>query len=280
MKKVIYIICFFSFFWGNSQFFLDNDNIPDKIINDENNIAFIDINRKKIKIFLNKIPLNHLYDRAGAGVDNIDIYSNKRQEIQITGNCCVGVSETAYYKYIPKYDNWLLYKTVYIENSANITSDINIEYFPYSLGIDNKKYNRNKKLYLEDSTQSMKASTKLFNEDYEKFKNPKKYDLKYTIEDFGELLRNNPINANNIDKYNNLAYYLSEMDNNISIYLLERIINKFPDRTVAYLNLADSYWGIGEKERAVENYKKYIELMKLQNKDLKKIPQRVWERTK
>ncbi|SIT13434.1 hypothetical protein SAMN05421786_106139 [Chryseobacterium ureilyticum] len=277
MKKVIYIICFFSFFWGNSQFFLDNDNIPDKIINDENNIAFIDINRKKIKIFLNKIPLNHLYDRAGAGVDNIDIYSNKRQEIQITGNCCVGVSETAYYKYIPKYDNWLLYKTAYIENSANITSNIDIKYFPYSLGIDDKKYNPNKKKYLEDVALSAKVSNRLFNEEFKDFK---KNDLKYTIEDFGELLKNIPINASNIDKYNNLAYYLSEKDDNISIYLLEQIINKFPERIVAYLNLADSYWNLGEKEKAVKNYQKYVELMKSQNKDLKKIPQRVWERTK
>lgn len=85
----------------------------------------------------------------------------------------------------------------------------------------------------------------------------------------------------NVDTINNLAYYLfmSKSYNN-SIYLLKNILQKYPNRIVAYLNLADNYWSIKEKEKAIYNYKKYIELIKSQNKDLKKIPQRVWERTK
>lgn len=65
-----------------------------------------------------------------------------------------------------------------------------------------------------------------------------------------------------------------------SIEILEGIIAQFPERTVAYLNLADSFWEIDNKKEAIDNYKKYISLMKSQKKDLKKIPQRVMVRTK
>ncbi|WP_312400015.1 tetratricopeptide repeat protein, partial [Chryseobacterium sp.] len=66
----------------------------------------------------------------------------------------------------------------------------------------------------------------------------------------------------------------------VGIFLLKKIIQKFPSRVVAYLNLADNYWAINDKDLAKKNYKKYIELMKSQNKDQSKIPQRVFERIK
>lgn len=105
--------------------------------------------------------------------------------------------------------------------------------------------------------------------------------LKLDIDSIEELLTNNPIDKQNNDNYNNIAYVLSMNGNQTgAIYLLQKILAKFPNRVVAYLNLADSYWNIGEKEKAVENYKKYISLMKSQKKDLKKIPKQVWKRAK
>ncbi|MFV0531965.1 MAG: tetratricopeptide repeat protein [Flavobacteriales bacterium] len=95
------------------------------------------------------------------------------------------------------------------------------------------------------------------------------------------LLDNIQINSSNVKQANNLAFRL-ENGNEFegAIILLERIIHKSPDRVVAYLNLADAYWGIDNKEKAKENYKKYIELMINQGKDLKRIPQRVYDRSK
>jgi hypothetical protein len=60
--------------------------------------------------------------------------------------------------------------------------------------------------------------------------------------------------------------------------LLSYVVANNPDRVVAYLNLADSYWGLGNKELAAENYKKYNSL-KVQSGKSAKIPKRVMERS-
>ena len=78
---------------------------------------------------------------------------------------------------------------------------------------------------------------------------------------------------------NDKAYYLEQMGvYKESIYILKKVISKDPDRVVAYLNIADAYWGNNEKEEAKESYKKYIDLMKNQGKNMNKIPQRVYDR--
>lgn len=68
-----------------------------------------------------------------------------------------------------------------------------------------------------------------------------------------------PINQKNITTYNNIAFYLNNQEYHQSaIYLLHKIIEAFPDRTVAYLNLADAYWGSKDKRNAKIFYKKYL----------------------
>ncbi|PZX01904.1 hypothetical protein DFS28_101251 [Pseudomonas sp. 478] len=63
-----------------------------------------------------------------------------------------------------------------------------------------------------------------------------------------------------------------------AVELLSYIVANNPDRVVAYLNLADSYWGLGNKKQAAENYKKYTSLMVQSGKNAK-IPKRVIERS-
>lgn len=90
-----------------------------------------------------------------------------------------------------------------------------------------------------------------------------------------------PLSKGNLDDYNNIAFALSKNGNyKASIDLLKQIIDKFPDRAVAYLNLADSHWNIGEKDKAKDSYKESLSLMKTQKKDLKKIPEYVQTRIK
>lgn len=56
--------------------------------------------------------------------------------------------------------------------------------------------------------------------------------------------------------------------------LLEHIIRKHPDRTVAYLNLADAYWSLQQKEQAREAYSLYqTKMTRAGKQDV--IPQRV-----
>ena len=86
---------------------------------------------------------------------------------------------------------------------------------------------------------------------------------------------------NDIPLMNDKAYYLEQAGAYAeSIYILKKVISKSPDRVVAYLNIADAYWGNNEREEAKKSYEKYVELMKKQGKDTKKIPQRVYDRIK
>ncbi len=88
------------------------------------------------------------------------------------------------------------------------------------------------------------------------------------------------ITSSNVIVYNDLAYYLEQYGlRSEAIHILEKIIITYPNRTVAYINLGDAYWGLGEQEQAKEAYEKYIELMKTNGKE-NKIPQRVYERIK
>lgn len=94
------------------------------------------------------------------------------------------------------------------------------------------------------------------------------------------LLKHTPIHNTNVSKYNDIAYFLGNGNSfEQSILILKEIINEFPNRTVAYINLGDAYWGLEEKENASQAYKKYIELMKVNCKE-NKIPQRVFDRIK
>lgn len=86
------------------------------------------------------------------------------------------------------------------------------------------------------------------------------------------------INIKNFTTYNNIAYYLQKSGaNKEAIYLLERILEKYPNRTVVYYNLGDAYWGLGKKKKAKQAYQTYIKQMKEKGKE-KKIPKIVIQR--
>ena len=90
-----------------------------------------------------------------------------------------------------------------------------------------------------------------------------------------------PISEQTVTDYNDIGYYLEQTHNyEKAVFLLEKIIEKFPDRVVAYLNIADALWALNNFELAKSNYHNYISLMKSQGKDVSLIPQRVYDRTK
>ncbi|WP_378184178.1 tetratricopeptide repeat protein [Aquimarina sp. SS2-1] len=83
-----------------------------------------------------------------------------------------------------------------------------------------------------------------------------------------------------ITQYNDIAYYLEQAKAyEEAVFLLEKIVEEVPDRTVAYINLGDAYWGLDEKEKAKEAYKTYVDQMKTKGKEAK-IPKRVLKRLK
>lgn len=103
------------------------------------------------------------------------------------------------------------------------------------------------------------------------------------------LMDETPLTAQNVQLYNDIAFYMSDFipqdtDNRRQVAetcldLLRTITYKFPERAVAWLNMADVYWNRNDnyKNPAKEAYKKYLELMKAQGKEAK-VPQRVYER--
>lgn len=87
------------------------------------------------------------------------------------------------------------------------------------------------------------------------------------------------IDKGNLERVNNIAFQLEQTQKfDEAIILLEKIIDEDPNRVVAYLNIADAYWSINSQNKAKKAYHKYVELMEKQNKDINKIPKRVYQR--
>jgi Tetratricopeptide repeat len=83
------------------------------------------------------------------------------------------------------------------------------------------------------------------------------------------------IDNNNVGIFNDLGFFLEEAGQfQDAVDVLADVIAKFPDRTPAYLNLADAYTGLKNNDKAKENYKKYRDLMTKAGKQAK-IPARV-----
>jgi hypothetical protein len=116
-----------------------------------------------------------------------------------------------------------------------------------------------------------------------KFKNDKESMKKFSssLRDFDISEITNHIDHNNVKNANDLAFY---MINSSDYYgagqILSAIVEKFPARVVAKLNLADAYWNIdGARNQAKETYLKYLEQVKNLNEE-SRIPARVMERIK
>ncbi|WP_163004324.1 tetratricopeptide repeat protein [Pseudomonas viridiflava] len=74
---------------------------------------------------------------------------------------------------------------------------------------------------------------------------------------------------------NDLGFLFSESGHYAeAVELLKLVVLDNPDRIVAYLNLADAYWGMEKKAEAEANYQKYADLMVATGKKVK-IPERV-----
>lgn len=104
--------------------------------------------------------------------------------------------------------------------------------------------------------------------------NPKliPYDLAYEL---SKVIKNE-----NVELINNFAFYAEKYGQPIpAIIILNGIIDKQPNRVVAYLNLADAYWDVKDFGSAKNKYKKYIELMREAGKG-GKIPTKVFDRSK
>jgi TolA-binding protein len=88
------------------------------------------------------------------------------------------------------------------------------------------------------------------------------------------------ISSENVNIYNDIGFFLEQGDKYAdAVSVLEEVVKAVPNRTVAYINLGDAYFGLHQPDKAREAYLKYIELMKKEGKEAK-IPKCVLERVK
>lgn len=89
------------------------------------------------------------------------------------------------------------------------------------------------------------------------------------------MLHENWLSKENLESYNNIAYYLQKAGHNKeAILLLKSILNEFPNRAVAYLNIGDAYFGMSNSFKSSQSYAQYIKLMQKEGKD-SRIPERI-----
>lgn len=87
------------------------------------------------------------------------------------------------------------------------------------------------------------------------------------------------LTVKNVETLNNYAFYMQQTGSNIlAIILLRSIYEKYPQRTVTKINLADSYWEIGLKEKYCHLYGEYTKDMLSAGKKML-IPSRVYTRS-
>jgi len=123
-------------------------------------------------------------------------------------------------------------------------------------------------------------SEEYFSEDISKIKkfNKKKVLEVYYIFKKHKINFDSKISLKNVVKLNNIAYYLQKVGSNKkAVYLLEKILEEFPKRTIAYYNLGDAYWALGRKEEAKKMYATYVKQMRAKGKE-KRIPKVVKQR--
>ena len=94
------------------------------------------------------------------------------------------------------------------------------------------------------------------------------------------LLKEVKIDSKSVTTYNDIAYYLQKNKyHKDAILILQHLLDRYPNRTVAYLNMADSLYELNKKDSAKSYYINYTRWMKFYNKE-NKIPKYVLKRIK
>jgi len=254
-KTILFMLCIPIIFYAETIKF------------DANNDGLIDIVSYKIKDLQDYPNLNDPTIAMKIKTVNktfiFNTYFSVYPEILSCGKGCININQIRggqdglnlqeYYKFDKKRKHWFLYQEI---------NDGKIKYLDESFRIDYKVKPKNN---FNSFIKLCKAkNTKLLNSINDEYLNFyfNKYKLTHAT----------------LTQYNNIAYYLQKAGaDEEAIYLLEKIIEKFPNRTVAYYNLGDAYWALGKKKKAMKAYTTYIEQMC--HKGLqKKIPKVVLER--
>ncbi len=251
------------------HFYADDDNKKDELL-----YTFQKLDDKNARVRVDIKPTS-----ADPISFDLDTYVNF--EITSCGDGCIKIvnfdyglwseGSVAYYKYVPKKKSWFLFKDESdvpdIDPEYGMpTGKRDIGYAEYDLSqrIDGKVIPSFSKTPLKTLEKKCKKMTDKF------FSSLNKAYIEYYLQHY-------PLSKKTVTSYNNAAYYMIKKEKFFTaIFLLEKIVEKFPQRTVAYINLGDAYYSDYDK-RYKQAYAKYIALMEKHNKR-SRIPKRVWKR--
>jgi hypothetical protein len=192
------------------------------------------------------------------------------------------------YKKDFRLNKWSLFFVRVIENKTHFQKDIEeVGFEPNPTIVSWRRPNKAidffslDKINL-DSTQSISflpvlIYTNKIKEEYQR-KNYSFFKNTFSESEIDYLLCLYQRTPDSIEFFNNLGYYLEELNlNKEAIYLLNIVIGFDKFRTVAYLNLGDAYWATNDFVKAKEMYKIYQTQMK-NNRSQDRIPDRVLKR--
>jgi hypothetical protein len=223
--------------------------------------------------------------------ENIAFLPGERGQIVILEHGSTGNSERyyGYYSFNSRINDWFLVKSITHTNNivadGSFSAQVVIEYHSGVERIDGTLVDS---AAAETETAQVRAarlkeSLKTLGEQLADFsKNGRLKDMPQSALDvkvYAEMILNVPVTEATVSLYNDIAYYIGQMRDGLycSVYILSRVIEKFPERAVAHLNIADAYWELEIRKQAGSAYAKYAELMKKQGK-AEKIPARVAKR--
>ena len=278
-KSIFYVNTYKQIFTGD----LNDDSIADSIVffscNKSIGIRIIESSGKVFKITaINMGVFNTEEFGTVIGTRNVVVDSIKKHSFCLINREDGNNFNTTVYQFIKKENNWYLeFASKESGNSPsktllyNCSTKLHVPFERFSW--DSSYFDKKDEIILDPG---MSVST-IFNQVKRIQENA--YYKNFPSDFSFTLLDTYPLNYKNVGLINEIAYYLSERgQKETSAVLLSEIVDKFSDRVVAYLNLADAYWALNKQEEAKKNYQKYVELMKTQKKDLSRIPKRVYER--
>ncbi len=268
MKKTLYLLLFSKILMSSQLnthlMYIDEDNIKDRVV-----IKYIDDGSLNIKLNLSKIKnnLNYTYTNSDGystddgGIIPIDFKLDLIEGINKGEICFIEkrreYSDAICYIYSDKNNDFIKYLSIH-ENHAFV--DTKVELVDSQDGLLNGKIYKNFIFNLDNNKIILKRLMQKSN---------------LNIYNLSEAIFQIPISIKTLEQYNNIAYQLEQGKNySESIYLLEKIIEKFPNRTVAYLNLGDAYMGMKDKAKANKAYQIYIKQMRQKGLE-KQIPKRI-----
>lgn len=189
-------------------------------------------------------------------------------------------SEEEIYLWKSSLQNWQLqYRVKYKNNDRSplMMESVKMTHTEKTLGEDTTS-----SIWMVSETQKRQTNTRL--NAIEKLLDKKQ--ITEAIEGlniYDAVLFKQQLNSRNVLLLNNLAYYLEQNSHYYeSAIILEAIVELFPDRVAARINLGDAYWHLNidyYRQKAKVHYQRYVEMMQRNGRE-KRIPDRIWIRLK